>query len=354
MLFKNEDISIKFIIQIVFTVLFLVCLFFLIISNVSAINKEKQNIFTYNVKVQNAYNSLNNIFKTAEVNVNVLVDSISSSYDTSRQQNKTYNLQYIKEIDSLIKSVLANSQGVDGCWFQLNADLPFSVHAYNWFEYRDNQFINLRNQFEDDSTVRKITPDSDPYYFNAINNQKPVWSDVYTDADTKQQMMSISAPVYKNDMLIGVVGIDISIYNLQYLLENMQLILPETELFLLDKNNKIIISQLLNDSSPVKLNYKFFNELKESNEKTVMYKDNGTKKLAIMLLLTNGLNLVISVNDKYLFHSQNIFINMIFALYILLILTVIIVFILQYKVSQNNTQIQIEEITLDENDSDLM
>ncbi len=41
----------------------------------------------------------------------------------------------------------------------------------------------------------------------------------YTDADTKDAMMTISAPIYKEGIIVGVVGIDISINNLQQVLK---------------------------------------------------------------------------------------------------------------------------------------
>lgn len=347
LLFNFKNSNIRYILWGIFVLGFLVFLLFFIFGILSEAARENQNTLSYTVKVHNAYEEIDRIFEHAEVKIDVLADSISNSYDINKQQNKAYNMNYIKKIDGLIKSVLADSPNVDGCWFQLNADLPFAVHAYNWFVFKDNIFINLRNEDEETSSPdRKITPDADPYYFSAINNQKAVWSNIYTDADTKQQMMSISAPIYKNGILIGVVGIDISIYNLQYVLETMQHILPDSELYLLDKNYNLVISQINKDSLPSKFNYDFLIKLKESNAGAIIYNEYLTKKCAIMLLLSNRYNLVISTDNKHLFSIQNKLFNTVFILYIMFSLSITIILIIQYKMDKINSKN--EEVSLEE------
>lgn len=304
-------------------------LLFFIFIDVKNAYEANQRIFSYTIKVQNAVESLDKVLERAEVNVNVMVDSISNSYDVSKQQDKAYNLRFIEEINGLVKSVLWNSPKIDGSWFQLNADLPFSAEAYNWFEFKDNQFINVKNLFEETPSLdRKITPEEDPYYFNAIASQKPVWSDIYVDADTKDSMLTLSAPIYKGSTLVGVVGIDICTTSLQQILKDMQYVLGDSELYLLDPKHKIILSQLSHKAS-----YTFL-DLFNGSQGLISYQDGLIKKTAIMLSLSNNYKIVIAIKDKVLFRDTNNIVNLVYILFTLLIFSIVLMLIYQFKLAQ--------------------
>ncbi len=323
MLFKN--INYKYLLGFALALILLVGLLFFIINSISTVSEENQNIFSYTVKVRDSVEDLDKIFERAEVNVNVMVEAISNSYDADKQKNEAYNMQFVNGMNGLIKSVLANSPGVDGSWFQLNADLPFSARAYNWYEFRENQFLDVKDRFEGTPSMdRKITPEDDPYYFDAITNQKPAWSDIYTDADTKNSMMTISAPIYKEGVLVGVVGIDISVANLQQSLQNMRSVLGDSELYLLDKKNKVILSQPLFDSSSAKNKYSFLDLFKENKEGPIEYYDQLTKKTAIKLTLSNDYKIVVAIENNVLFSETKKLVNIIYILFALLLISTII------------------------------
>lgn len=298
-----------------------------------------KDIFAYTVKVRNAVEGLDVIFERAEVNVNMMVDSISNSYDANKQQDKAYNLRFIQGIDGLLKSVLSNSPSIDGSWFQINADLPFSAEAYNWYSIDENQLIDVKDLFAGTPTTsRKVTPEDDPYYFNAVENKKPVWSDIYTDADTKEAMLTISAPIYKEAVLVGVVGIDISTKNIQQILNQMQTILGDSELYLLDKKNKVMLTQ--SDSDSKNKDYKFLNLFKYNNEGPIEYNDNLTKKTAVMFTLSNGYKIVISIKNDTLYADTNQTSTINYGLFILLIISTLIAFANQFKINKLSEELE--------------
>lgn len=344
MVFKNKKNLYIHILLVTILSMILIWSMFFIVSSVNLMSNATKNIFDYTVKVRNSVEEIDKIFERAEVNVNVLADSISNSYDSSRQQDRKYNMQYIKEIDGLIKSVLSNSPGIDGSWFQMNADLPFSAHTYNWYEFRDNQFINVRDQLEGNPSTmdRRITPDDDPYYFGAINEEKSTWSDLYVDADTKVQMMTLSSPIYKEGILVGVVGLDVSADNLQQVLKNMQLVLSNSEIFLIDKKNNVILYQLFNDAKSTKDDYSFLNLFKGNQDEAVEYYDNFTKKVAILLTLSNKYKLIITFEDDSLLNGLNRLSVIIWVLFSLLVLSLIYPYISKMKILRVNEKQQDE------------
>lgn len=353
MLFKNiKNINYKKFLLPIITLILLFGLALFIIGSINTASETSKDVFAYIVKVRDSVEEVDRIFESAETNVNVLADSISNSYDSSKQQDEKYNFQYIKSIDGLVKSVSGHSPGIDGSWFQLNADLPFSVHAYNWYQFKDDQFINVKDQFGGTPSMdRKITPDDDPYYFDAVSNQKPTWSDVYVDPDTKEAMMTISAPIYKDGKLVGVVGIDISMDTLQQVLKNTQVILYNSDLFLLDKQNKVIISQLIDNSNPTEANYKFLDLFKGKVNESVEYYDKFTKKAAVLMILSNKCKLVITFTDKILFTSLNTIFRIIYGLLILLFISIVVALINYNKISRLTETNKIPPDPSKENDS---
>lgn len=324
---KIKNLGCKPFLLILFIFVLLIWLLFSINNNINIASEENLNIFSYTVKVRDTVEELDKVFERAEVNVSVMADSISNSYDASKQQDKTYNMHFIEGINGLVQSVLLNSPNVNGSWFQINADLPFSSSAYNWYEFRENQLIDVKGLFAGTPSVdRKITPGDDPYYFNAVTNQKPIWSDIYTDADTKESMMTISAPIYKDGTLVGVVGIDVYTDKLQQILKDMQSTLGSSELYLLDKKNKVILSQLKSHSNSTEDEYKFLNLFKKNKKGPIEYNDGGVRKTAIKFTLSNDYKIIIALENKTLFNDTNRLSYMLYITFSLLVISILIIF----------------------------
>lgn len=340
MLLKNikgiKNINYKYCIYVALALIIFGGFLLYIVNCTNLESENNQDIFAYSVKVRDSFEQLDQVFERAELSVNLMVDAIANSYDTNKQKNKSYNLSFIKNFNGLIKSVLSNSPSIDGAWFQLNADLPYSEIAYNWFEFKESQFINGKYQFKGSSINRKITPEDDQYYFGALSSKNVCWSDIYTDPDTKKEMMTVSSPIYKNGMLVGVVGIDITVDSLQQRLKNMQLILGKSELYLLDKKNNIILYQTFSNSNSFKDNYSAEDAFKKTHEGPVVYYDHLTQKTAIKLTLSNDYKVVISIENKILYCGGNHIIKIIYVLFILLILVTILAFINYFKLKKKS------------------
>lgn len=357
MLFKLfESIRNKRLLAGLFIVILFVVFLFLLIININSMSKSDRDIFAYTVKVRDAVEEIDKIFERAELNVYLMSDSIASSYDETKQKNESYNMQFVKDMDGLIKSVLANSPGVNGSWFQLNADLPYSSRAYNWYEFENNQFVNVRDELNETSSAdREVTQQDDPYYFDAVDKKKPVWSAIYTDADTNEQMITISSPIIKQQgVLVGVVGIDILVANIRDALKNMQSDLNDSELYLLDKSGKLILSQSYSNMTLTKEPYGFSNLFKGRESEPIEYRDNLKQKTAIMITLSNDYKLVISIENKKLFKSASKFANLIYIIFGFFAVLAVMIFIYQSKVFEKEkiTETEGKESTEDEGQQD--
>lgn len=308
MLFKNaKKFKYNDILVPIFVFLLLVGLLFLVMNSLQIVTQTNKNNFLYTIKIRNTVEEIDKIVERAEVNLNVITDIIIETYDVHKLYNQEYNIEYSRKIERLMRATLINSPGVDGAWYQLNANMPFANKVFAWYEIHNGKIINLKDKLEKmDLSERTLTPEEDPYYFEAVKNKKLAWSDVYTDADTKLSLVTLSQPIYKNGTLIGVVGIDISIKNLQLALKNMQKQFEGSEIYLLDKNNKLILSQLQNNEKISKDQLGFIDLFKNKNthkEAMVEFNENLMHKTAIILALSNKYNVVITFPNSIVFNG---------------------------------------------------
>lgn len=330
-------------------VLLLVELLLFVLNSIQIVSETNKNNFEYTIKIRSTIEEIDKIVERAEVNLNLMTQVIKGNYDISKINDEKTNIEYLKRIDVLVKSVLLNSPGVDAAWYQPNIEYPYANRNYVWYAIKNGKIINLRTMLEkEDSKLRILTPKTDPYYFEAIKEKKRIWSDIYTDPDTKNSMITISEPVFKNDILIGVTGIDISFKNLQQALKNMQNVFPGSEIFLLDKNKNIIVSQLLNYQS-VQKNNKLFKNLFYSvhtSDTMAEFHDNGVAKTAIILELSNKYYIVITFPQIIVLNGFERLFNTIYLIFAIMGALAILAIINRSKIIKINNKLETENSTI--------
>lgn len=342
--FKHLDIAVPLL-----GVLLLVELLLFVLNSIQIVSETNRNNFEYTIKIRSTIEEIDKIVERAEVNLNLMTQIINGNYDTSKINDKETNLEYLRRIDVLVKSVLLNSPGIDGVWYQPNIEYSYATQNYLRYILRNNKIINLKAVIEKENpNIRTLTPNTAPYYFEAVKEKKIIWSDIYTNPDTKIPIITISQPIYKNDILIGVAGIDISLKNLQQALKNMQSVFSGSEIFLLDKNKHIIASQLLNDQSAQK-NTKLFKNLfygihkSDAMEKFI---DNGVAKTAIILELSNKYYIVVTFPEIIVLNGFKRLFNTIYIILAIMGVLAILAIINRGIIIKINKKLEIENSTI--------
>lgn len=344
---KKEVNHTNIILPILVGILLIVLLMF-IINSIKVVNEQNKYNFAYAVKVRDTTEQINKIIERAQGNIQTASSIVYETYDVGKIKDAQYNLNYVKQIDALTKAMLINTPNVNGAWFVAGLDAPHWDETYTWYVYKNNKIINYRLQLtEQNRNNRRPTPEEDPYYFDAIKSKNIVWSDIYTDADSKIQMMTISRAIFKKNKLIGVVGIDISIDNLKQALKNMQKVVTNSEIFFLNKDNKIILYQLPPNE---KYDAKFpnFIELfrKNNSANIVEYYDKNIKKTAILLKLSNKYNIITVFQNYQLYYQFNRMYEVIYIIFIIMVILAIANISSKRRILRMNKLLENEAIKL--------
>lgn len=316
---KSKDINI--IISIVFLLVF-IGLFRFIFKTINIVSDTSRANFEYSIKTREMVNKIDRVFESANLTLNVLAQSIDLSYNVNKLNDAEYNLNYLNYIDYQLKASLINNPSVDGAWFQINTNLPFSFNTYSWYQNKNGKCINVKKKLEAfHPEKRYLTSSDDPYYFEAIKHNKIYWSDIYVDPDLKTKMITVDKPIFKNNKLVGVVGIDLSIDKIDSILVEMRGVFKDSDIFLLDKNNNTLIYSLHETKpenySPPNFKLVFKNELNKENA-IVVYRDLGVKKTAILIKLINNFHIIYTISNDVIFKGFNQLFKIVYFIFFLL------------------------------------
>lgn len=318
-------------------------LLFFIINSLNVVSETNQNNFSYTVKTRDALEKVDAMVMKAELNANLLSAAISTSYDINKLNNLEYNLNFLRKVNLLSKAVLINNQMDGVVWFHLNNDVPFSNKIYSWYQLKDGNFIDLKTKLGKDSL--SLNENDDKYYFDAIKAQKKVWSKLYLDKETDTQMLTLAEPIYKHNVLIGVVGIDIPVNRIQQILKNMQSVFDHSEVFLVDADNNIVLKQLDPTSQSHTKKSTFLNlfdkRLRNEIEMTE-FLENGVRKTAIMLLVSKEYNIVITFPNMLIFRGFDCLFKIIYFIFAIFVALTAIIILNRKKIIEMNKELKTE------------
>ncbi|PLY08943.1 MAG: hypothetical protein C0626_07945 [Arcobacter sp.] len=252
--------------------------FYVVENSLKSLQNEQENFFEQidNLKVSN-----NEKYKFAEngiyYNTNNETDSsVIVSKNTSITSELIEEIKKTKYLEKNLKSNVENNQIVVAGYFN-------SRHNYSrYYPFNNNAY----NNFPADLDMQNYN-----FYYKADIKHNPekkiVWTNVYLDPVGKGWMISAIAPIYKSDVLQGVVGLDVTV---DKIIDNfLTLKIPyKGESFLIDKDLEIIamsrkIAQILKvenfNNYVYKKDEKISNTIFKSEKEPLKYKSVELKSI---------------------------------------------------------------------------
>lgn len=200
------------------------------------------------------------ITSKAENTVKELSEIVLGSIDVSKVKDDNYLNNYENELSGIVKSLADSNEGIVGLY--INFDPGFTsgnkgfdvTYTYDESEKEGIIETNVYNL----NDYRQDNQDLD-WYYNPIKAEKGVWSKIYVDSVSKVNMISYTMPVYSNNELVGVAGLDMSF-------ESLKKLILSTKVF--DTGNAFLLSD----------DFTFLVDKSKTSEDNLSTMDNGKYK----------------------------------------------------------------------------
>ncbi|MDS0527632.1 methyl-accepting chemotaxis protein [Clostridium sp. SHJSY1] len=202
-----------------------------------------------NVIKNEAYNNISNIAKSrgneysieiekTENTVKEYAKIISDAIDVSKINNIDYINTFENQFASLTKSIGFSNEKIVGLYINFNPELTEGENPYDLAYYSGEISYNSYTMDDYNESNEDLA-----WYYEPIKAKEGIWSKPYIDPESDNiKMISYTMPVYKDDKLIGVVGLDISYENLEKMILGTNLY-DTGSAFLLDKDYTFLVDK---------------------------------------------------------------------------------------------------------------
>jgi len=276
--------------------------------------------------------------QTAKVEntVKELSGLVLGSIKVSMGKDPHYMDTYEKQLSSLMKSLGDTNTGLVGLYMTFNPKFTDGSKGYEvWYSYDEKtRQSEMASDGENLADFYESNPNMD-WYYSPIKAKLGVWSKPYIDPFTKINMISYTMPVYSNNELVGVVGMDISFESLKKMILNTKIydtgsafLLDKDFSFAVDNNNKLTdrLSTLENGK------YKFItDELNSKKSMVVETTFDGKKQMMGFFTLNNGQIMGVKVPSAEVFKNLN---NLIYIIVLIIVLGIIVSIIIALVVGR--------------------
>lgn len=167
----------------------------------------------------NYANDFSAIFKNIEGSVKTLESVVATSFQAEEfVVNQNYRIEFMKQMDDMLKDIGDRSTGIQGVYVIINPDLTGQVFE-SWF-INDGKGQFIFQEPEDISTFYPTNKDM-AWYYEPITKREGVWVPPYVDATINVKMISYTKAIFHDELLIGVVGIDLAFEDIEKTIGDM-------------------------------------------------------------------------------------------------------------------------------------
>ena len=298
-------------------------------DNISRENQTKSIYLAADKKVQ----ELNSFFSSAENTVRELQDFILSTFDEKQFiENDQYEQIYMQTLSKVMSTITVYQKGAVGTYFRLDASKDGPKAGLSMAGGYQKSFVSVRTT--DLSKYSPVDTDAVGWYYLPIWKKAPVWTPPYNNTNLRQKMISYSIPLYQNNNLLGVVGIDLSLAVIEDMVNSLQLensrgLLLGEENNLIHLNTRLELTKAVERSAELSQMLDTFQNSENSTLQKIIWE--GNKYVGLLSKLENGMSYITAVSQRELLKPvYGQIISAIIAFLIVSILTInLIIFILK-------------------------
>ena len=259
---------------------------------------------------------LDNFFGRVEQSVDIMASyAIDSLESPQKLQDEEYREQYNAEMQRLCVEIASYTEGALSVYMRYTPELSTDTAGFFWGtdsnggEYEEFAVTDL--SMYDPSDFERVG-----WYYVPIENGKPTWLEPYLNRNINQYIISYVIPMYQDDTLIGIVGIDID-FNM--IIEQINKINPYRTgyAFLTDMNGTIMYHRELErgtdlqDAADDLIGIADELQKGDYSEELIAYRYKGKDMRLVHHNLSNDMQLVITAPSAEIDREKNVLIKQI-------------------------------------------
>ena len=294
----------------------------ILLSYFSSVAKENQSKTIY-LAADKKILELNSFFNSAENIVKGFQDFILTSLDENKLLvDPSYEKEYMATLSRVMSSIATFQKGAVCTFFRLEPTRFGSTRGVFLTGGYQKNFVNVRT-----TDLSKYSPTDTEHvgwYYLPVWKKEAVWTPPYNNSSLGQKMISYSIPLYRDQELLGVVGINLSLGIIEDMVNSLQLedsrgLLIGTQKNLIHLNTRYELSKAVERSAELTQILEVFQNTDSKEFKKFLWE--GNTYFGIMSKLDNGMSYITAV-------SQNEILKPLFGQIISLVISFLFVCIL--------------------------
>lgn len=300
----------------------------------SSVSKENQTKTIY-LAADKKTQELNSFFNSAENIVKEFQDFILSSLDENKLlTDSSYEEEYMANLSRVMSSIAIFQKGAICTFFRLEPSKFGPTRGIFLTGGYQKNFVNIRTT--DLSKYSPTDTDHVGWYYLPVWKKEAVWTPPFNNSSLGQKMLSYSIPLYKNNQLLGVVGIDLSLAAIEDMVNSLQLedsrgLLIGTENNLIHRNTRYELSKAVERSSELSQILEQFHNTNNKEFKKFLWE--GNIYYGLLTKLDNGMSYITAVSQNEMLKPlYGQIISIIISFIFVCILTIILIIFILRKI----------------------
>lgn len=263
---------------------------------------EKSVVSTMNLTCQEKAEELNRILGRIEQSTEVMaVLSLNYITGVEKLEDAEYRTLCMEHLTQAGYNIADNTKGALGIYLRLNPEIAGPTEGFYWMMSNETGRLELQ---ENTNITRYEENDIEHvgWYYKPVKAGKAIWMDPYENQNTNCTIVSYAMPIYKENQLIGVVGMDIDWPFITAMIDEIQ-VYETGYAFLTDENFNIAYSKEFAPGTNMAGVSESLENIKKQelvrSDRVFELNFNGRSKTAAFTELSNGkIMAVVAPNDE--------------------------------------------------------
>lgn len=313
----------------------------------------KENTHKYLSENAKSYgNELDGIILSLEVTVDTLLKTVTGVIDKEKIDDPQYFYEISEKLENIVREFDRNSVNAMSVYVRFDPDISYGT-AGVFHSDTDGDGILEKLDPTDITRYEKGDREHVGWFYDPIEAREAIWTKPYYNANITMNMVSYISPIFIDDKIIGVVGIDINFAQLSDITSSRE---QDGQVILVDQDYRFLVHDLydINDTIYTIDNGMFgyaSDIIRMEKYGTIDYVLSGEEKILGFSVLKNNWAVLVALTQKEAFVNLNkiVLILLIINSFITAIVIILAIFIGRYLsslISRNSElKIMVEERT---------